>query len=268
MKKDDYAILLALILLAIFIWMRDTAWMSTWDDTLPILIALPLFVWLGIPWQFQEEMSMPSYSTYFAVGALFLLGILTGVTFLLTLGWVLLLWSWLKARTNPTTHSQTKKLLVLPLLAFPWITLDATILGWWFRLSGAYATSVFFTLLGFNVRREGTQLFINQLPVSVELACSGLNTLQAMLIAGTFVAFLFLGNSNRYFWNIPLLILVAWLANTLRIIVLCLAAVFISPEFALGTFHTWGGWLVLMLMFLCCWLFFSWQETQEGETHP
>jgi len=55
MHNKDYGMLTSLGLLAVFIWFRDTAWMSSSDDTLPILVALPVFVWLGWPWQFKSE---------------------------------------------------------------------------------------------------------------------------------------------------------------------------------------------------------------------
>ena len=57
MTKKDYSVLAALVALALFIWLRDTSWMSSAEDTLPILIALPVFYWLGKPWKFitQEQ---------------------------------------------------------------------------------------------------------------------------------------------------------------------------------------------------------------------
>jgi exosortase len=268
MKLSDVVIIFVLALLAAFVWLRDTTWMSSSDDTLPILVALPIFVWLGWPWRFLEH-SGPIPKLPIAIAAiLFVLGIGGNLTILLAIGWTLLLWTWLAARTDPADHSKIKKLLILPFMAFPWVTLDAGPLGWWFRLSGAHVTAALYSLLGFNVIQEGTHILINSLPVSVEAACAGLNTLQSMLIAGSVVAFIFLGNSNRYWWNLPLLVVMAWVANTLRILVLVAAALIVSPEFALGAFHTWGGWLVLMVMFVCCWLIFSVQEPEPSESKP
>jgi exosortase len=269
MKKSDYFVILILILLAVFIWVRDLSWASSSEDTLPILVALPIFVWLGWPWKFKEETQpIPTFKLIFAT-TLIMLGIGTNVTLLLAIGWTFFLWSWLSVRTDPSTHNKIKKLLVLPIMAFPWVTLDAGQVGWWFRLSGAWATAKIFSLFGADVSQEGTNLLINNLPVSVEAACAGLNTLQSMLIAGTVIAFILLGNTNRYWWNLPILILMTWLANTLRIITIVVAALRISPEFALGAFHTWGGWFVLMIMFSICWMIFSLQEqpsTQKNNT--
>ena len=260
MRRSDWFYFLSLSVLAAFIWLRNTQWMSDAADTLPILVALPIFLWLGWPWKLCNQPKEFSSNRIALASTLFILGILFNLTTLLAASWTWLLFEWIAARVDPQEHPKAKKLLVLPFMAFPWIALDAQVIGWWFRISGASAASGFFTLLGAQVYREGTFLFVNQIPISVEAACSGLNTLQSMLIAGTAIAFLFLGESTKYWRNIPLLIVIAWLANTLRIIVLIAAALLVSPEFALGAFHMWGGWIVLMMMFGTCWFLFSWQE--------
>lgn len=267
MKKVDFWMIGALLFLALFIWFRDTSWMSSSDDTLPILVALPVFVWLGWPWSFYQESPPLKPNAFIIPIVIFLAGIVTNLTLLLTLSWVWLLWVWLKNRLDPSTHSSVKKLLILPLMAFPWVALDAGQLGWWFRLSGAWVTAQVFSFLGSNVVQEGTNLLINGLPISVEAACAGLNTLQSMLIAGTVVAYVILGHTNRYWWNLPVLIAMAWLANTLRIVVLSFAALFFGTNFAMGSFHTWGGWLVLMLMFVFCYIIFALQEPENKTTN-
>lgn len=260
MQRYDWQYIFALGLLAIFIWIRDLSWSSTAADTLPILVALPLFYWLGAPWIFYEKWASPSKKWVAAATVFFLLGILTNLTILLSIGFASLLFAWVSKRCSSPSRSTQLKLLILPLMAFPWITLDAITLGWWFRLSSATITAGLFSLFGSNVTQEGTNLVINNIPISVEAACAGLNTLQAMLIAGSATAFILLGEYKCYWWNLPALIVIAWVANTLRILVLTAAALFISPEFSVGAFHTWGGWLVIALMFALCWLLFSLQE--------
>lgn len=260
MNRLDVYVLVPLVLLALFIWLRDTSWMGSSDDTLPILIGIPLFYWVGKPWNLSRPATHLSTWPVCLVALLFLSGIVANSTLLLAIGWVTLLGHWLLLRTPLVDHSRIRKLLVLPLMSFPWITLDAQPLGWWFRLSGAKATGMFYSLLGFNVRIEGTNLLIDGLPISVEAACSGLSALQSMLIAGSLLAYLYLGNSNRYWWNLPLLIAMAWLANTVRVAVISGIALAAGPEFAMGAIHTWGGWLVLVVMFLLCWGLFRLQE--------
>ena len=145
------------------------------------------------------------------------------------------------------------------MMSFPWVTLDMQQLGWYFRLSGAWTTAKIYTLLGYDVKYGGTTILIDQLPISVEAACAGLNTLQSMLIAGSVVAYIVLGETKRYWPNIALLVVMAWVANTSRILVLSAVALAFGREFALGAFHTWGGWFILVVMFILCWLLFELQ---------
>lgn len=263
MKRQDYLILLGLALLASFIWLRDMAWVTSADDVLPILIALPLFMWLGVPWRWKDD--TPTYSLkYLLAGtALFSAGIGLNLTLLLVAGWVVFLSVWLIARLQEDSLPAYYKLLVLPLLAFPWISLDLDRVGWWFRLSGSWVAEVVLSALGFAVVREGTLLNINGLFISIEVACAGLNTLQSMLISGTCVAFIFLGQTPIYWLSFPLLVALAWVANTIRIIVICLLGLLISPAFVMGPFHVWGSWGVIMLMFALCWVVLSYLEPRR-----
>lgn len=265
MSRLDIGVLSILVLLAFFIWLRDTSWMGSSDDTLPILVALPLFYWAGLPWDLSRPLDhLPAVSIGITV-ILFLLGIVLNSTLLLSVGWVYLLWTWLSRRSSVQDRDKIQKLLILPLLSFPWITLDAQPVGWWFRLSGAKVTGMFYAMLGQDVKIAGTNLLINGLPMSVEAACSGLNALQSMMIAGSLLAYLYLGTTNRYWWNLLLIVFLAWLANTVRVAVISGIGLVAGPEVAMGAFHGWGGWLVLVLMFLLCWAIFAYQEpTQES----
>ncbi len=258
--RREWPYLLILAILALFIWLRDLKWATSSDDTLPILVALPLFVWMGAPWTLRENPQPFSVAKLAIAALLFLLGILFDNTLLLTIGWVTLLWTWITSRVDTSRLTDLRQLLILPFMAFPWVTLNADRVGWWFRLSGAWATAHFFDLLGYHVEREGTIIFINQLPVIVDAACSGLNTLQAMLIAGSLINYIMVGGTFLYWINLPLLVLLAWIANTARIIGISFAALLVSAEFATGVFHTWGGWAILMVMFIISMGCFSLEE--------
>ena len=50
--------------------------------------------------------------------------------------------------------------------------------------------------MGFNVLHEGTRIIVQGLPVGVGEACSGMNVLQSMLIAGSALAFLFIAGTG------------------------------------------------------------------------
>jgi len=264
MNTRDRGILAVLVVLAAFIWLRNRSWLDSSENSLPILAGLPVFIWLGSPWKWRSEPAELPLSG--VIG--FLLGIILEMTLLLTLAWTVVLWCWLSRRIVSTSLDNLRKLMVLPLFSFPWILLDFERIGWWFRLSGAWFVEKVFLLLQFDVTRQGTDVVVQGLPMSVEAACSGINALQSMLIAGTVLAFIFLGRSTRYWWNLPVLVVMAWMANTLRILVITVAALAVSPAFAMGTFHNWSGWLVLCLMFCLCWLVFMLQAPKRGSSSP
>ncbi|MWV55082.1 exosortase/archaeosortase family protein [Chlorobium phaeovibrioides] len=261
MTARDYPIIAALLILALFIWIHDLSWMMQPADTLPILLAIPCMFWLGSPWKFLPgAFRVPTGGLAVTTGA-FIIGIVTGWMFLLAISWTVLLWSWLSIRIEPADRRRIAKLLILPLMAFPWLLLDAQAVGWWFRLSGSWAAGEFFSLTGFHVVQDGTRLLIQGLPVEVTAACSGMHSLQSMLIAGSALAYIILGHHPIYWLNLPLLVVISWIANTVRIVAIALAALAVSPEFAAGLFHEWGGWGVLILMFGLCWAIFTLQRT-------
>lgn len=251
MIQSNRFYLLLIVVFAFFIWIRDLSWVSFLGDVLPILSAFPLFYWLGKPWNLQKnEATFPSNQVITPCITLLLFGIAANLTAFLALSWVVLFWGWLSPQLEKNRKDVIFKLLPLLFLGFPWIALDATTIGWWFRFSGAAVTAFLFDSMGYEVIHMGTALNISGLTLSVEAACAGMNTLQSLLIAGTIAAHVLLGKSSRYWWAFPLLFVVAWVSNTIRIIVLTTVALFVSPTFALGAFHTWGGWMIIILMFV------------------
>ncbi len=254
MSARDRLWMVLLAVAAALIWLRNTAWISTASETLPILAALPLFVWLGAPWRIQRTV-FQLHRDWLAVGGiLFAAGVATDLTFFFAAAWTAALWSWLRQRVEPDSIPGLHRLLVLPMLAFPWITLDAAPLGWGFRLSAAWSVKLLFGALGFVVEREGTSLLVQGVPIAVAPACSGLNALQAMLIAGTALAVLELRQRRGFWWSLTMLPALAWIANTLRVVALTAVALTFGSEFAGGWFHGFAGWLVLMFMFGLNWL--------------
>ncbi|MES2706233.1 MAG: exosortase/archaeosortase family protein [Verrucomicrobiota bacterium] len=241
-------LLAGLLAFAAFIWLRDMSWVTAAEDTVPVLIALPLCLWMGKPWEWRREAGTVSPLLPAAAVLLGLAGILTDATLLLAGSWCLLALAFCRAHLVRFAP----RLLLLALLGFPWIHQSAGQIGWWFRYTGAGVSAGLFTAFGQSVTREGTFLMVNHMPLSVEAACGGLNVLQAMLVAGVVVALRTLP-AGKPFWIASLLLLpFAWLANTLRIFLIGVTGLVFGAEFAMGWFHTFGGWIVLCLMFLLC----------------
>jgi exosortase/archaeosortase family protein len=180
----------------------------------------------------------------------------------LAVGWTTLLWAWCSARFEMSASNAPRKLLLLPLLAFPWLTSDFVRLGWWFRLSGAAFAEHGLTWAGFEVARSGTFLVVNGFRASVEAACSGLNGLQAMLVAGVVIAHQQLKHSRLFWWNLPLLVGAAWLANALRIVLASAWAASVAPAVAqawVGPLHLALGWIALAAVFAGCAALFAFE---------
>lgn len=271
LTKSDWAVLGALGAWGVFIWVRDLRWWAASDDTLPILAALPLFYWLGRPWVPTERNGRLRPRPALLAAFLFPLGIVADSGLILAAGWTALLWSWVAGRFEPASGTFRQKLLVLPLLSFPWLVTDFETVAWWFRLSGAAATEWLLTWLHVPVVREGTLLWCNHLAISVEPACSGVNGLQSMLVAGSALLYLKLSASRLYWWNLPLLVGAAWLAHVFRITTAGLCGVVLTPDAAtrwVGPIHAFTGWLGLLGGFACCHLWFSvqarWRERRRA----
>ena len=261
MKRSDLTWIGILAVYAGFIWLRDLQWIAAADDLLPIMAGLPLFVWLLWPLRFASgDTPIVSARALLVASLLFAAGVLTGVTLLLAISWTLLLWAWLSVRIGKEQLHSVRRLLVLPLFSFPWIATDFERLGWWFRLSGASAVEHLLSLGTVEVARQGTFLLVNGFQLSVEPACSGLNGLQSMLIAGTMLAFITLKNSPWYWAGLLTLPFAAWVANVLRILSGALVPVVMEPEAAarwVGPLHSGAGWIALGAMFALCWVLFS-----------
>jgi len=237
-----------LVILGAFIWLRGTLGMESASDTLPLLAAFPLYLWLTMPWKRLREPATRLPRTAYAGLALTFAGMVADSTLVLSVAWIVLL----AALHSAFFERVPRRFLILPLLGFPWLTQNLESLGWLFRYTGAGAVQVLFTLLGLTVHREGTLLFIQDLPLSVEPACAGLNVLQAMLIVGCLLICMRVPRGWRFWLSLTSLVPLAWIANTSRIFMLGCAGLLFGSDFARGWFHQWGGWLVLCLMFLLC----------------
>jgi len=255
--KDEWKWPALLVFLGVSVWMRAPEWRRAPGETLPLLAALPLFFWLGAPWPRRQTPVAPEPKRAVSGLAACGLGIGLDLLALAAAGWTLLLAAWLEGRVDPEAIRRRRVLFLLPLLAFPWVSHDFANLGWWFRISGAAAAAKFFGLLGVEAAREGTLLEVGGARLAVAPACAGLGALQAMGVAGAAAAYLTAGSAARLLPTAAALFLLAWAANTLRIIALAAVAAAWGTAAIEGWVHLWGGWLVLMMMFLLTMGFFG-----------
>ena len=119
-------------------------------------------------------------------------------------------------------------------------------------------------MLGVSIYRDGNVIHLANTSLGVAEACSGLQSLPAMVVASLLLGFLedapVLGRILLIMLSIPLAIAV----NVLRVTGTALLADY-RLEFALGFYHSFSGWLVFVLGFGTLWLIgkllFRWTRT-------
>jgi exosortase/archaeosortase family protein len=238
-----------LLLLFPFVWLVDLSWWSLSPDVIVVALLFPLawiFAFQMRRAEVKEAVIPRAPSKYLTISGsvLFLFGLLLGHMSLTACAWALLAVEHLL----PQARIQQSRLFILCLGAFPWILVDGGSVGWVFRLSGATVTGALFGGAGFDVLVRGTQLSIDGLPISIEAACGGLQSLQVLMSGGIALNFMCFKESRGFWLVFVMLPIIAWLANTTRIIVITAWALKFGPESAAGAFHTWGALLVFCLM--------------------
>jgi exosortase len=116
-------------------------------------------------------------------------------------------------------------------------------------------------MLGVSIFRDGNIIHLATTSLGVEEACSGLHSLPALVVGSLLLGFLanasILARILLLLISIPLAIAV----NVLRVTGTALLADY-RPEFAMGFYHSFSGWLVFVLGFGALWLigqlFFKW----------
>ena len=258
------------ILIAFATWI----WWRSWRDGAGeggeiwgLLLAFPLAWSLGRPWRMND-----SSRTVEGIGGAglvgFLLAGLAGVAWdsiaLLAGAWAFLFARWVAPLSSVVRdRAEALQLASVAAMGFPWVVQDFGFLGWWFRLSGAAVVESLFGAIGFAVEREGTSLLVETVPIEVEAACSGLNSLQVLLLAGSFVNFLYHRGEKIFWGNLLLLVVLAWVANTLRICLLSGAALTWGSDFARGSFHETSGLMVVGVMLALSWGLMAWQRNRR-----
>lgn len=225
---------------------------TTLDQLIPALAGLPLFAWLGGPWKLRPT-PIRVKGRYVAPCLLVMLfGFVANVIVMIAAAWTVLLWVALNSYAEPDENRPLGRLMLIPFLSIPWVLLDGQWIGILFRLTGAWVSEWAMAMTGAEVMRSGTLLYVDNTCVSVEEACAGLGTLHSMLLGGAVLAYAMLHRQRHFWWHAPIIIVAAWLANTMRVALTGLIAVHFGPQYATGWFHEWQGWFVLLVMFAVC----------------
>ncbi len=228
-------------------------------------VALGLFFSLGRPWKLLPNWRRGSISAYALASIGLLVGLVSDLLLPIAIAWSALLWAWLGGRLPNEGRQRIFRLLLLTLFVFPWVDLDAKPVNWTMRVTSAMAVQQALDWMDLPTAREGTVLHVAGQPVEITEHCGGSQTLHAMLIVGLAAAHIYLSSRSPIWPWLPVLCLFAWLANTLRVMLICLAVTCSLGEPHFGWFHDGGGWLVLALMTcLCVVSFAGWNRLRQS----
>jgi exosortase len=107
--------------------------------------------------------------------------------------------------------------------------------------------------LGITVYREGNIISLANITLGVEEACSGLNSLSSLVVASALLGFLLCANLRSRLTLLLLAIPLAVGVNVVRITGTALVGDY-RPEFAVGFYHSFSGWLIFVTGFACLYL--------------
>lgn len=236
-----------LLIAATLVWLRDASWRESLLDTLPLAFGLPLALWIGGPWKLRE-LEGERKSWWWAKGgvlAAFFIGWLLPSVTLLAVAWSV------AAIMYASSHYEIKVnrwgLWMLFLLSFPWLVIEWPGIGWWFRMSAAWATELFFALMQLPVSRDGTELEVLGEVIRIEPGCAGWNLLQLTLLTGLSLGLHEIRGRQKFFLFVALIPILSWLANFIRIVLLTALCLSYGVKTANGVWHGLTGLFVLMM---------------------
>jgi exosortase/archaeosortase family protein len=215
------------------------------EAALVLAAGAAAFWFLGRPWTLQPEHEPMSVGTALASAALLIIGRRSNFDVLIALGCLLLVADLLRRHLPNSDWPAVRNRLPLLLVAMPWLQTDAWLLGWVFRWSGAIVVENILGVFGMPIQRYGTTLYSGDIGLDVAPACAGLRSLQLLLLAGIIAVAMRRGGGLPH-WVAPVVVGVSWVANTFRVLVLCLVATSFGVEQAAagGTLHETVGTVI------------------------
>jgi len=249
--------LLALLAAAVYLLFHIRGWTGSGVQRWTVPAAFLLFWLLGRPWSWREKpVPLRQWVRIGAVGSA-LAGVFFGLNVLLAASWSLLLLLFI----DVFAEGAARRLVLLPFLGFPWAATDLHLVSRLLRASQAAALDWVFFALGIEVRRFGTTLEIEGVPLWVDESISGIDLFQAMMVVGFVLAFLWAPAGKRFWWAVAAIIPLAWLVSVVRLLVMGTLVLSVNPSFAFAWLQQWGTCLALCLMAILSRGLFAWIAT-------
>lgn len=156
-----------------------------------------------------------------------------------------LIWTfWGSARTRALSFPLVLIASAIPLPAIVYNTAAAPLQLFASDMAATLASS-----LGVSVFRDGNVIQLANMSLGVEEACSGLNSLSAMLVAGVLLAFFLCRRPVSRFIMVLAAVPVAIGANVVRVTGTAILADY-DENFATGFYHAFEGWLIFLIGFV------------------
>lgn len=232
------------------------------------LVSLGMFLVLAAPWRLQPTRRPSNVPLLILACLALILGLASDLLLPMALGWSALLWAWLSCRLAAEDRDRVWRLMLLTLFVFPWADVDIKAAQWVMRITAASVTQHILTGVGLPTTREGTMLWVAGQPVEISEDCAGGDTLHAMLVVGVAAAFVYLDRRRPILPWLPVLGVLAWLANTLRVLMIAATAGWFPDSDLLIWVHDAGGWLVIAFMLgLCIAGFAMWNRFHLSDLH-
>jgi exosortase/archaeosortase family protein len=113
-----------------------------------------------------------------------------------------------------------------------------------------------FYQVNYYMGNSGPVIQIGTFGVAIGSPCSGIDS---MFLFTAFFAGLFALDHKRLKKGLYILLFIigflgVYFVNVIRLFLLILAGIYISPSFAVGLFHTNAGWILFIIYFLCYYL--------------
>ena len=178
----------------------------------------------------------------------FLLGKLAAEFFLMRISFVFLLagLTWTFWGLNRFRSLMFPFLLLATMVPFPVIFYNA--LSTPLQLFASDVSAQLAQALGVSVYRDGNIIQLANTTLGVAEACSGLNSLSALIVAGLLVGHLLCSRVISQIAVVVLAIPTAIGVNIVRVTGTAVLADY-NPAFAMGFYHSFSGWLVFLFGF-------------------
>jgi exosortase len=121
------------------------------------------------------------------------------------------------------------------------------------QLFASFAATEALQLAGYSVYRDGNIIYLPGMSLGVAEACSGLRSMMSLVIASLLLGYLMCRKLPARVLLLALSVPIAILVNVLRVTGTAVLGDH-NPEYALGFYHSFSGWLVFVAGFGLLWL--------------